>query len=86
MSIFILFFCFYVVIIVFLCVLFLWIGCVSQKVDVLVVQVESNVEIMNNQEVGVDEGGIVKNIGDYFVVLCQGRFFVVNVVSEGLVK
>jgi len=35
----------------------------------------ANPEITNNQTVGVDEGGIVKQIGDYLVVLQDGRLF-----------
>lgn len=31
--------------------------------------------ITNNQESGVDEGGIIKTIGDYLVVLRRGRLF-----------
>ncbi len=35
----------------------------------------ANPEITNNQNVGVDEGGIVKQIGRYLVVLQDGRLF-----------
>lgn len=42
-----------------------------------------NEEITNNQEAGVDEGGIVKNIGDHLVVLRQGRLFAVDVSRPG---
>ena len=35
----------------------------------------ANPEITNNQTVGVDEGGIVKQIGRYLVVLQDGRLF-----------
>lgn len=34
--------------------------------------------ITNNQEEGVDEGGIVKAVGDYFVILRRGRLFTVR--------
>lgn len=34
--------------------------------------------ITNTQEAGVDEGGIVKNAGDYLVVLRRGRLFTVR--------
>lgn len=34
--------------------------------------------ITNTQKVGVDEGDIVKRIGDYFLVLQDGRLFAVN--------
>ncbi|MBX3209109.1 MAG: beta-propeller domain-containing protein [Labilithrix sp.] len=40
-----------------------------------------NEAITNNQEAGVDEGGIVKNIGDHLVVLRQGRLYVANVAD-----
>ncbi|MBX3218521.1 MAG: beta-propeller domain-containing protein [Labilithrix sp.] len=40
-----------------------------------------NEDITNNQEAGVDEGGIVKNIGDHLVVLRQGRLYVANVTD-----
>lgn len=43
----------------------------------------ANEEITNNQEEGVDEGGIVKNIGDYLVVLRQGRLYAVDVAESG---
>ncbi|RYZ53719.1 MAG: hypothetical protein EOP07_17335, partial [Proteobacteria bacterium] len=35
----------------------------------------ANETITNNQEVGVDEGGIVKNIGDSLVILRHGQLF-----------
>ena len=35
----------------------------------------ANPEITNNQTIGVDEGGIVKQIGHYLVVLQDGRLF-----------
>lgn len=34
--------------------------------------------ITNNQESGVDEGGIVKNAGDYLIVLRRGRLFSIH--------
>ncbi len=34
--------------------------------------------ITNTQEAGVDEGGIVKNVGDYLIVLRRGRLFTIN--------
>ena len=36
---------------------------------------ESTESITNNQEEGVDEGGIVKRVGDYIVLLRRGRLF-----------
>ena len=38
-------------------------------------QQPANAEITNNQTVGVDEGGIVKQIGRFLVVLQDGRLF-----------
>jgi hypothetical protein len=38
----------------------------------------ANPGITNNQTMGVDEGGIVKQIGDYLVVLQDGRLFSVR--------
>jgi hypothetical protein len=35
--------------------------------------------ITNNQESGVDEGGIVKTVGDYLVILRRGRLFSIKV-------
>lgn len=43
----------------------------------------SNETITNNQEAGVDEGGIVKNIGDALVVLRKGRLYAVSVATPG---
>lgn len=40
-----------------------------------------NENITNNQEAGVDEGGIVKNIGDHLVVLRKGRLYVAGVAN-----
>lgn len=37
-----------------------------------------NPEITNNQTLGVDEGGIVKQIGQYLVVLQDGRLFSID--------
>ncbi len=39
--------------------------------------------ITNNQEIGVDEGDIVKLVGDYLIVLRRGRLFSLRLVSEG---
>ncbi len=43
----------------------------------------TNATITNNQEQGVDEGGIVKNIGNGLVVLRQGRLFAVDLDKQG---
>lgn len=40
--------------------------------------------ITNNQEAGVDEGGIVKTHGDHLVVLRRGRLFTVDVADANL--
>ncbi|QUL38521.1 beta-propeller domain-containing protein [Erythrobacter sp. JK5] len=40
--------------------------------------------ITNTQEAGVDEGGIVKNAGDYLVVLRRGRLFTVRHGDDAL--
>ena len=42
----------------------------------------ANPEITNNQTVGVDEGGIVKQIGHHLVVLQDGRLFSVDLGTE----
>lgn len=46
----------------------------------------ANETITNNQEAGVDEGGIVKNIGDALVVLRKGRLYAVSVAESGAPK
>lgn len=40
--------------------------------------------ITNTQQDGVDEGGIVKRLGDYLVVLRRGRLFTIDVSRGGL--
>lgn len=47
---------------------------------------ESNQAITNNQESGVDEGGIVKNVGDHLVILRSARLFTVNVSESGAMR
>lgn len=42
-----------------------------------------NPEITNNQKAGVDEGGIVKQIGHHLVVLQDGRLFVTDLMPDG---
>jgi hypothetical protein len=46
----------------------------------------ANPEITNNQNIGVDEGGIVKQVGPYLLVLQDGRIFSIktNEGGEGL--
>jgi hypothetical protein len=43
----------------------------------------ANTAITNNQEAGVDEGDIVKVVGDYLVVLRRGRIFTIRVQDRG---
>lgn len=43
----------------------------------------ANEAITNVQEAGVDEGDIVKNVGDHLVVLRQGRLYAVSVAEPG---
>ena len=45
----------------------------------------SPASITNNQEAGVDEGGIVKAHGDHLIVLRRGRLFSVRVAGDQLV-
>ena len=40
--------------------------------------------ITNTQEAGVDEGGIVKQAGDYLVVLRRGRLFTIRIGGDAL--
>jgi hypothetical protein len=44
---------------------------------------DTNEEVTNNQEAGVDEGGIVKNVGDHLVILRQGRVYAVQMGEPG---
>src|SRR3990167_7771906 len=44
---------------------------------------DANPEITNNQKAGVDEGGIVKQIGNHLVVLQDGRLFVTDLMPDG---
>ncbi len=47
-------------------------------------QNERTESITNTQEAGVDEGAIVKNAGDYFIVLRRGRIFTVRHGGDAL--
>lgn len=40
--------------------------------------------ITNNQEAGVDEGGIVKAVGDFLVVLRRGRLFTISLAGGAM--
>ena len=42
----------------------------------------SSESITNNQEVGVDEGDIVKRVGEYLILLRRGRLFSVEIGDE----
>ncbi|PKP81023.1 MAG: hypothetical protein CVT79_12145 [Alphaproteobacteria bacterium HGW-Alphaproteobacteria-18] len=44
---------------------------------------DGNPEITNNQKAGVDEGGILKQIGQHLVILQDGRLFVTDLMPEG---
>jgi hypothetical protein len=48
---------------------------VEQVINNLPQVIPQNPEITNNQSVGVDEGGIVKQIGRFLIVLQDGRLF-----------
>ena len=43
----------------------------------------ANPEITNNQKAGVDEGGIIKQIGQHLVILQDGRLFVTDLMPGG---
>ena len=45
---------------------------------------QSNESITNNQEAGVDEGDIVKRVGDYIVMLRRGRLFTFALPTGGM--
>jgi hypothetical protein len=54
-------------------------GCGSNQADIgTPAEPGSGESITNNQEDGVDEGGIVKAVDDYFVILRRGRLFTVR--------
>ncbi len=44
---------------------------------------DANPEITNNQKAGVDEGGIIKQIGQHLVILQDGRLFVTDLMPGG---
>ncbi len=44
---------------------------------------QENPEITNNQKAGVDEGGIIKQIGKHLIILQDGRLFVTDIMPEG---
>lgn len=45
---------------------------------------EDNESITNNQESGVDEGGIIKTHGDHLVILRRGRLFTVRIGDQSM--
>ncbi|MDP2600794.1 MAG: beta-propeller domain-containing protein [Deltaproteobacteria bacterium] len=49
-------------------------------------QSDSNQEITNNQEIGVDEGGIVKNYKDFLVVLHRGKLAVAKISKDRMLS
>lgn len=51
---------------------------VEQAINSLPQVTPGNPEITNNQTVGVDEGGIVKQIGHFLIVLQDGRLFSID--------
>jgi hypothetical protein len=53
-------------------------GCASNEDVASPNEPDSGESITNNQEEGVDEGGIVKAVEDYFVILRRGRLFTVR--------
>lgn len=60
---------------------------VAAPADVAEILVSGQVaspSITNNQEAGVDEGGIVKNRGDLLVILRRGRLFTVSTAGGDL--
>ncbi|MDQ8030257.1 MAG: beta-propeller domain-containing protein, partial [Brevundimonas sp.] len=57
----------------------------DEAVSAMIVPLEQATEsITNTQEVGVDEGGIVKASGDHLVVLRRGRLFTFSIAGGGL--
>jgi hypothetical protein len=54
-----------------------------QEIVVLAAKRESTALITNNQEEGVDEGDIVKRVGDYIVLLRRGRLFTFALPTNG---
>lgn len=54
--------------------------CESEKLDSVMVTGSriSTPSITNNQTAGVDEGDLIKQIGDYFLILQDGRIFAVH--------
>lgn len=66
-------------------------GCVGSEEDecetIVVtgsrIRTPSNPAITNNQLAGVDEGDIVKQIGDYLIVLQDGRLFSIDTAPDG---
>ena len=51
---------------------------------VIVTAAKGSENITNRQEADVDEGGIVKNYGDYLIILRRGRLFTVSVADHSM--
>ncbi|MGH1374580.1 MAG: beta-propeller domain-containing protein [Cellvibrionaceae bacterium] len=58
------------------------VGTCLEEIVVTAQKATANPVITNNQEAGVDEGDIVKVIGDYFVILRQGKLYAVRMASD----
>ncbi|MBT8426449.1 MAG: beta-propeller domain-containing protein, partial [Erythrobacter sp.] len=56
----------------------------SNRIIVTGSRIDNSPTITNNQEAGVDEGGIVKVSGNYLVVLRRGRLFSLRVAGDRL--
>ena len=54
----------------------------SDMEEIVTTGSRSSASITNNQTAGVDEGGIVKLVGDFLVVLRRGRLFTVSLADE----
>ena len=58
----------------------------SESADdtVIVTATKQSINITNRQEADVDEGGIVKNYGEYLIILRRGRLFTVSVDDSSM--
>jgi hypothetical protein len=54
------------------------------RVEVTGSRIEAPDVITNNQEAGVDEGDLVKKLGDRLIVLRQGRLHVIELTAQGV--
>lgn len=53
-------------------------------ISVTASRVTGNESVTNTQEAGVDEGGLVKRVGDFLLVLRDGVLYSVRIVRDGL--